>query len=351
MKKEFFFSTNMVDAKRKDDLWRETIKPIYEVSENTDEKIKGFHGSVRWRAIGSLLIGNSTFNSQRYVRTKRTIAQSGLDHYIIQIVTAGTMYSTFNDVEVYAQPGDIYITDLSQTTAGEVSAGSRININISKNELEKIYAWKNLHGVILKQHLPSTKILSNYIQGIINIEAEFSAVEAIGIKEALLSLLSSSLNGVDKGLSGDWVPILNIRHRIIAFIENNLANPLLCPQFIIEHFHISRSNLYRLFEKHGGISKFIRDKRLKLAYKIIMFSPDRVPSIKEISYRCGFNDPSQLIKSFKKMYGVNPKGVKENKYLLNSSEDSILLLQKHLSLVSEDITRSRIEDNQTAITK
>lgn len=338
MKNKFFLSTDMVDSKVRDEFWREAIKPVYEVTGNADENVRGFRGSLSWHRMGSLLVGRSSFNSQHYRRTKRTILQSGLDHYIVNVAVTGTMHGNFNGIDVLVEPGDIHIVDLSQTSSGSTTTGTRISINIPRNELDKLVGWRNIHGVVLKSHLPMTKLLSEYIQAIVSTQANLNAAEAIGIKDVFLSLLASSINGSNSDLTGDRLPGLTMRRRIIVFIEDNLTSPRLGLQSILQHFHISRSNLYRIFEADGGVARVIRDKRLERAYRMILFNRDKAHSFKEISYRCGFNDPSQFTKAFKSLFGVAPNAVRQTDHLPRTSEDSILILENYLKAQTEKLS-------------
>ncbi len=68
---------------------------------------------------------------------------------------------------------------------------------------------------------------------------------------------------------------------------------------------LSRSSLHKKLKVSTGNSagELIRDIRLKRAYELLT---EQKISVKEVSYRCGFNDSSYFTKCFKQKYGKPP---------------------------------------------
>ncbi len=311
MTKELFLSTDMVDAEIRDDFWRDAVKLFYEVSSLDDENEKGFIGTLSSYPFGNMLVGSTTFNNQRYERTANIIAQNGLDHYVLQAMLAGTLSGDFNGVAVSAKPGDIFILDMAQVITSQAEAGARLTVIMPRQELEKLVGWRNLHGMVLRAESPMTQLLFEYLRGLNDVVQELSATELIAAKDAMLALLASCIKGADKGTVENVTINLPIRNRILAYIDKNITNPLLGPHSIQQHFRMSRSHLYRAFEPDEGVAKVIRDKRSDLAYRIIIDKKGKTISLKEIAYRCGFHDSTQMTKAFKARFGLTPKEARE----------------------------------------
>lgn len=250
------------------------------------------------------------FNEEKSSRIKKLITQSEFDHYVLQIVLAGTLVGNFNGIDVFAEPGDIVILDSSRISATELETSTRITIFIPCYELEKRVGWRKLHGVILKAQAPTTGLLFNYVKGMANLNYEFNATEALAAKEALLLLLALSINDSRQNLADNASINLTMRHRILAHIDDNLTNPQLGPPSIQQHFHVSRSHLYRAFEPDGGVAKVIRERRLERAYRLIIDTKGKPLSLKEIAYQCGFQDTNQFSNAFKKRYGISPRNAR-----------------------------------------
>ncbi|WP_433761782.1 helix-turn-helix domain-containing protein [Brucella anthropi] len=313
MANEISISTDMVDDKLRNDFWRSAIKPIYEiVAENRKYQ---FSGTIAARALGTFHVGTTSFNTQNYSRTRKLIAQGGLDHYVLQLITAGSLRGDFNGVDVVAKPGDIVIIDLTQTVESQASAGSRITVTIPRNELERMVGWRNLHGLILSANAPLTRLLFDYLHSLQSLTGKLGKAEAKSAQEAMLTLLGAGINGVES------LPVnIPMRKSILAYIDDNLFNPLLGPNLIVQNLRVSRSRLYRTFDTEGGIATIIREKRLDHAYRILVGECSRHVSFKEIAYRCGFHDGAQFTRAFKARFGVSPKEAREIKAPLLSSD-------------------------------
>lgn len=297
----------MVDDKIRDDFWRDVLKPVFDVSNPDTENRHGFNGTIRSRPFGEILIGTTTFNGQHYQRTSKIITQGGLDQYVVQVILAGGLRGNFNGIDVSVELGDILILDLTQTISSHVDAGARITVVIPRSDLEKVVGWRNLHGVVLRSGAPMTRLLFDYFRSLEAVAAELPPHEAITAQDSMISLLAAGITGtLDRFAESTYVNI-TMRKSILRYIDENLTNPILGPHSIVKHFRISRSHLYRAFEVDGGVAKVIRDRRLDIAYHLILDRKVKPLSLKEIAYRCGFHDGTQFTKAFKSRFGHPPK--------------------------------------------
>ncbi|WP_435656962.1 helix-turn-helix domain-containing protein [Brucella pituitosa] len=341
MMNQISFSTDMIEDELRNDFWREVLKPMYEITLDKEMRNYQLFGSAKGRAIGaSLQIGSTSFNTQNYLRTPKIIAHGGLDHYILQLITAGDLRGNFNGVDLCAKPGDIVIIDFTQTVESTAYAGSRITVMLARDELEKVIGWRNLHGVVLRAHEPTTRLLFAYLRGLNDVAGELDATEVYSAQEAMLSLLGAS---VTAGAPENLAVNLTMRKCILTYINENLTSPLLSPQTIMHHFRVSRSHLYRAFEPDGGVAKVIRDKRLDNAYRTLIKQRGQPVSLKDIAYRYGFHDSVQFTKAFKVRFGLSPKDAGKFGAPLLTAEPYSFSYARHLS---EQATKAGIAANQ-----
>ncbi|PJO49618.1 AraC family transcriptional regulator [Ochrobactrum sp. MYb29] len=335
------FSTDMIEDELRNDFWREVLKPMYEITLDKEMRNYQLFGSAKGRAIGaSLQIGSTSFNTQNYLRTPKIIAHGGLDHYILQLITAGDLRGNFNGVDLCAKPGDIVIIDFTQTVESTAYDGSRITVMLARDELEKVIGWRNLHGVVLRAHEPTTRLLFAYLRGLNDVAGELDATEVYSAQEAMLSLLGAS---VTAGAPENLAVNLTMRKCILTYINENLTSPLLSPQTIMHHFRVSRSHLYRAFSPDGGVAKVIRDKRLDNAYRTLIKQRGQPVSLKDIAYRYGFHDSVQFTKAFKVRFGLSPKDAGKFGAPLLTAEPYSFSYARHLS---EQATKAGIAANQ-----
>lgn len=312
MVEEVFVSTDLVDVGQRCDFWREITKPVFETQPCPEDRGLPLEGSVRSHPIGPLLTASTTFNRQQYSRDRRIVLQSGLDGYLVQLLTSGTLAGDFNGVDVSAGPGDIFIMDLARTLESRVGEGSRITFSIPRQPLEKAVNWRNLHGTVLKGHWPITQLVMACLTGLHSVGGQLPSVQAAAAQEAVVTLLAAALKGeMPDTAAGHSVLGIALRQRILAFIDQNIKLPELSPDLIIRRFNVSRSHLYRTFAADGGVAKVLRNKRLDAAFLALTRADSPSASITEIAYRLGFSSGNQLLRAFRARFGLTPSQARE----------------------------------------
>lgn len=129
-------------------------------------------------------------------------------------------------------------------------------------------------------------------------------LEQAAFMEFMTFLNSCFLRG-----SGNLAVQTPSRHRqqvdeILSYIDRNISESFGLED-LSAHFYLSSSYLCRIFKSATGttINKYIVAKRITLAKSLLTEGC----SVTEACERCGFNDYSNFLKSFKKATGVSPK--------------------------------------------
>jgi AraC-like DNA-binding protein len=94
---------------------------------------------------------------------------------------------------------------------------------------------------------------------------------------------------------------------VLAYIEDNLGLRTLDADHLCERFGLSRSNLYRQFERVGGVTTFIRNRRLEAAFDDLNTSARRSGRIDAIARGRGFASEDSFARAFRRRYGFSPK--------------------------------------------
>lgn len=304
---EVLVSTDLVEDSLRSDFWREVTRPFYETTPLPGSESPQLEGAIRSRQVAELWFGSVTFNAQRYNRDRRIIAWSSLDQYLIAVVAAGGMSGDFAGASVTARSGDICVLDLTQPLQGDVAAGGMFSTLIPRRALAKATGHANLHGLILKAHLPMTKLLTAYLGGLNDLGDQLSNDEAAAMQEALVTILAAALRGEQPDGIGDLRPLsIALRQRTLDFIDSNIDNPNLSPDFILRRFNVSRAHLYRAFAEDGGISSVIQDRRLDAAFLELTRTDVAARSVTEIAFALGFTNATHFLRRFRTRFGLTP---------------------------------------------
>ncbi|MFD6512766.1 helix-turn-helix domain-containing protein [Rhodococcus sp. NPDC060176] len=297
-------STGSVAPADADDFWRDATRPFF-VTEPVGADTP-LEGSISALPIGTSLIGETTFNAQKYTRNKIVIAESGLDdQYMIQVVLDGQVSGDAEGVDFVARPGDVTFFDLGRTwtAAAEAEAtGRTITLLAPRSLVEAESKGRSLHGTVLRG-VPAY-VLAQCLQSVVLALPHLDPDAAAGYEDVVASLLRVSLGIAEPDLLPR--PDHSLRDRAYAYIAEHLSETWLGPTTMCAALSVSRAQLYRAFASDGGIALVIRRKRLELVYRELTRAEMPNETIEALAQRCGFTSKSQLARAFKDFYGMTP---------------------------------------------
>ncbi|MDV6276809.1 AraC family transcriptional regulator [Rhodococcus erythropolis] len=295
-------STRSVAPADADDFWRGATRPFF-VTEPVGADTP-LEGSISALPIGTSLIGETTFNAQKYTRNKIVVAESGLDdQYMIQVVLDGQVSGDAEGVDFVARPGDVTFFDLGRTWTAEAEAtGRTITLLAPRSLVEAESKGRSLHGTVLRG-VPAF-VLAQCMQSVVLALPHLDPDAAAGYEDVVASLLRVSLGIAEPDLLPR--PDHSLRDRAYAYIAEHLSETWLGPTTMCAALSVSRAQLYRAFASDGGIALVIRRKRLELVYRELTRAAMPNETMEALAQRCGFTSKSQLVRAFKDFYGMTP---------------------------------------------
>lgn len=302
---ETFISTDAIEHSLRDEYWRDVTRPFCETTLVSTHGAATLEGTMRLRHVGGLTLGSTTFNAQRYKRDKATIARSGLDHYLIHVVVAGSIRGNFDGRDVVAAPGGICIIDLARPYECKVDAGERLATTVPRAGIDKLLGRRDVHGLVLRAGHPMTRLLIDYLCGFHAVSGQLSASEDVAVQDALITLLSAGLSNTAP-IQDEPASVLGqaLRVRALAYIDRHLADPALGPDLLTQRFRVSRAHLYRVFADLGGVAQVIKSRRLDAAYASLLDPRRSMRPVSQVAADCGFRDVGRFRKAFMSRFGV-----------------------------------------------
>lgn len=329
-----FLSTEMVEPSQRTEAWREITRPFFETYPKT--KTSSLEGSLTSRAVGTVLIGPTTFNHQQYIRDRRLLLQSGLDHYFVQLFVAGSLLGDCEGAEISVEPGDICVFDLGRTFMSRVTSGSTISAILPRERVDRATNGKSLHGTVLKAGASVTLLLADFLTSLSRASAGMQHEDALAVEDATIELLAAGLSRQKTLDANEDLSLMHVlRRRVLEFIDTNLSQPELGPAVLLRRFNVSRTHLYRMFASDGGVAKVIRDKRLDAAYRELLKPGNPARSITEIAYVCGFSSSTQFLRAFRTRFGMTPTETRREGLVLALADRQLFNLQSRFAQYAE----------------
>jgi AraC-like DNA-binding protein len=307
LRKGLFLSTDMVTPGERNEFWREVVRPAFDIV-GTDQSSEQLEGTLHAQSLGSLMIGATTFNRQVNRRELRRILKTGLDHYQLQLLTAGTVTGNCDGVDIAAGVGDICVYDLARPSTTDARRGARLTVMIPRERIDSATDGRSLHGLVMRASDPVTQLLRDFILNLWNTVGELDPADARAMAASITEFFAAALsrNSVD---STTFRPLLAavLRQRAIRIIDAQLANPELGPEILMQLLRVSRAHLYRTFAGDGGISALIRQRRLDAAFYRLSNTGGERQSITEIAHQLGFASSGQFSRAFRARFAIAPR--------------------------------------------
>ncbi|MFN3228487.1 MAG: helix-turn-helix domain-containing protein [Asticcacaulis sp.] len=293
--------------------YEEAINPIFDVQinrENSGEPLV----TLKTFNIGPLLLGHAEMQGAHfhYTRQPRKIAQTSLDLLLIQIITEGSDIRTPLKDSRKSMPGDVCVMDLTRTFRSEAQLCSNFTLAIprmlvSQNEAQ----LDSLHGQVFSRDSVVGRLFHDHVRSLWSLAHHVALEEAERAARGTINLFSAlALQTPDQEARAHAVEAAQLV-RIRRYIEQSLVDRDLDPLKLCREFGLSRASLYRLFAPLGGVSDYIRNRRLQLAFRLLTNPAHFRRSLSAVAHDCGFNDWSGFSRAFKSKYGFGPGEARE----------------------------------------
>lgn len=300
------FTTAGLDARDRVEAWRQNLAPILEVipqvdATRLDARVDIYH-------LGEVMVGGIDAPPHHFRRDRAWVAQSGTDHYYLQLYLEGGYRGRMGEREVELRPGDVEVLHLGQTFETVASSARTFGLMIPRDVLDRHVAGvADLHGMVLGGDQPAGRLLGDHLASLRGTVATAGRDHAAMLAESAVAMAAAALRPSARTAEVAAAPIAAVlKDRILRHIDAHLTDPDLDADRLCSHFRLSRSYLYRLFEAEGGVAQTIRRRRLGRAL-VMLRTPGRTPArVCDVAYACGFGSEAGFTRAFRAEYGLSP---------------------------------------------
>lgn len=261
----------------------------------------------RWK-LGNVMVTAGHYPALQIARSEKRVRLDPLDHYAVTLGSQSGQHVEADGRRTTAAPMQPLLVDLARPFELHWEAGPRLTLYAPRAALDELLPRAlDLHGVklggvgallfaqhllALQRHLPTMEMAS-----------------APGARHAALHLLAASLAPSIDSLGLARPAMDHSLCRLVrSHIEARLQDAQLDAQVLCEHFRISRSTLYRLFESEGGVAAYVRGRRLARIHALLA-QPARRQYIGRIAEDFGFGSAAAFSRAFVAQFGYRPREV------------------------------------------
>lgn len=275
-----------------------------------------FHVTTVTMMTRNALLVDTRATDQEYDRTPAHVARGAMDHFQITLCVEGEMRFSSGRREVTMGPGAICLIDMAQPNRTVLRGGgsrARLMAIILQRAMlaPRLAHPDSATATLLPSNHPHTRLLASHYAAL-TLPPEPEAGSAEATIDAIADIVAAAAGGTADIAAG--VERAE-RHLYLAMIKRRIADNLetdaLTADELCRHFQISRATLYRLFEADGGLSHYVREQRLNLAFRQLISPSAEDTRLIDLAVGMRFSSDSTFIRAFRRKFGLTPGELRE----------------------------------------
>ncbi|KQW24224.1 hypothetical protein ASE36_21425 [Rhizobium sp. Root274] len=300
------FSTQIHPIRERFDAWAQLLAPVV-LAENPQ---RDFKACARAYDLGRMHYVSTHHDAMYHQRSEELISQSGIDHWLLTLRRSGTERSRCGDTVLDSQPGSLDIRSLARPFSGETSRTGCVFIFLSRDDFVSLAPL--LDGANHRLLEGSMKgVIRDFILSLDEVIGDMTVADLPVLVNSITALLNAALEPCrSKTEEARDVIAASLLDKARSYIHANLKSPDLDPDTIGAAMQMSRRKLYYLFERRGGVARYIRRRRLLACHDAIVDAADH-RFVSTIAYEYGFTNAAQFSRNFLAEFGYSPTEARE----------------------------------------
>ena len=313
------FETASLDADDQFEAWREVISVVFDVAPALGQRrTTGFAATAHAFHMGELLLVDTRFEGQQFLRTPRQLRTDWLDHFLVQYYREGGYVGEVGGEGMEILPGSVSVLDLAQPLHTHATAAECLSLVVPRDVMAALVpSAEALHGKVLEG--AASRLLGDHLASLERELPRVPATQAPEIAAASGLLMAACLRpSADAAAAArpHLDPLLLARAR--RYIDVCLDDPRageLTPDALCRAIGTSRSRLFELFKPRGGVRRYVQGRRLARLHAALA-DPAQQASIMALAERYGFASHAHASRLFRQHYGYSPSDVRADPALV-----------------------------------
>lgn len=279
--------------------------PFYDVSTFDNA---AFSARIKAWLLSPVIVVDADLSPIRIVRTDQHIRADHRDELAVHLVVTGGLTGNVDQQAIVAGPGEIVLHDRREPFQADFAASRTIAFTLPRPYLEEVLPDYDLHGMVLRGGMANLLRAVLYELPTVLANSDPSPPE---LARLLRDLLAAAAREV--GRTTVVARHGALRSRVKRHISREMSRALTVED-ICGELGVSRSLLYRAFEREGGIAKYVQAQRLARLHRLLCDPAER-RSISELAAEHGFSDMPHFSRLFRKRFGYGARTLRRNRNL------------------------------------
>ena len=237
-------------------------------------------------------------------RTRRVIAERPNSQMSLYLVVSGEITTDYDGRKRCHAPGDIVAVDYSRPYECHTTGYEGITITFDRASAPAKLQG-DVHGMVLAADSSAGVYLGGQIRSLVDHVDGFSVDQAQSAVDGILRFAEATLPAAAPRRQYDDISVLDRAYRLA---RGKMSDPDFGPDELADALSVSRSKLFRSFENHGGVQRWLLGERLKASLRAIVLSEGKL-KIAAVAHQHGFRSEAHFSRAFKKRYEISPSAV------------------------------------------
>lgn len=257
---------------------------------------------------GPIKLGMSVSSASIMVRSPQTIARTGVDQFHVQFYRSHGFILTLDGAQQGVEPGDICMLDLSRPAAIRTDGIDNLSVIVDRDLLLPLLADAgDVHGLVLRRDSEAGVAVREHLEEMWLQGPDLTIAQGVEWSHATASLLAGVIRANSQSRASTRLELRKSQFRAICRrIDREIGKPGLGPTGLAAQFFVTRPTLYRMFEPHGGIGKYILGRRLTGVFLDLSDPSLAQERIAAVLHRWGFENHTAAGRAFRAAYGMTP---------------------------------------------
>jgi AraC-like DNA-binding protein len=297
------FDTGQFPETERFDIWRSGIT-THDVTR--PDPTAPFDAVVDAWTLGDMVVTHSRIGAVRMARSAEMARADGLDMIQVVFLKAGAVTFITDDQPSprTMRQGELAAFDTRRALVTEGTAMDCITCTIARRAFERSGYDPATHGVIVDGAWG--RLAADFLLSFVQQLEAMTVRDAASLSAAFAGLLTTVLRALPpRGEAASFKPGGGLRERAEAYIDQHLTSDRLDIAAMSRTLATSKSNLYRAFANVGGVTAYIRKRRLETIHARL--NAGEAFAIGDVAREYGFPSAAHFSRAFRKQFGFSPR--------------------------------------------